>query len=921
MALKPKGSVICAILAVFAAFAASIVVGAWLCLPGFIEDRIASQLGAVAGVDAFSFRVRRIGPGGIDLADLRVGDPDRPALQVESLRADYRLDRLLRGHIDRVVLSGVDIRVDFVRGRPVLPGIDPAAIVAGLKPAGGAPVASSRPPVTVGRLALRHVTLHLKWRGRDERIPLSVTVVPDDRWERIDLVCRAYPREQETILYAGIDTGKDWGRTELSAPAVDLSRFADLLSSVGIAGLEGHGRVTGRFDFHLSPFRFLDVDLDGGLDRAAVSHAGVRVETDPGASSSPAIGFRAFKAGDGPLSITLSAPGLSLDAPVPVWFSDIDAQATVHGGRVQVSGRFAAMPGPPPDPSPDAAPWRSSVPVAASFSGIREPDGGWTGQLISPAAGETFAEKSRWQAGVWGLTAAGRLPRVRLSGRGQGAETTVDYSLSAADLIFERDNLQLRLPAVQAKGRLTAKALHLSGATLDMKLTGAILGRDHLEALLPKLSATVQADPDGGRIQGVLTVADASLSDRTQDLRLEGIDARLPFGWPVAGASDPGVVTVSRMLWKDQDMGVVTAAIRQEGVGVGFSGSYESLFLPGLALAFSGRGGVSEARTVTVGIDLAVPAFLPAEGIDLSRVVPAAKGVRLQGTLTASGHLDIDAAGLGGRVTAEVRDGVLTLADKDLVVSGIDAALTLDDLPRLRSAPDQRITFARARIGAIDIADGRIAFQIESGKTLLMEGAEFGWCGGRIYGQAGRFQPGAEAHMLTLYCDRLKLARVLGELSSVRADGGGTVSGRIPLRFDRGRLFFDDGFLFSTPGEGGKIHVTGTDMLTAGIPPETAPYAQLDLARAALEDYDYQWAKLNLSTEGENLHLRMQMDGQPGAALPFVYDKTLGGFARVSAKSPGSHFQGIGLDVNFRLPLDQILHYGNTLKDGLRMAP
>ena len=921
MALKPKGSVICAILAVLAAGAASILVGAWLCLPGFIEDRIVSQMGAMAGIDAFSVRVRRVGLGGIDLEDLRVGNPLRPAVQVQTLRVDYQLGRLLDGHIDSVLFSGVDLRLDVAGGRPVLPGIDPAAMAASLKPAGGGAARSSAVPVTIGRLSLCHGTAHVTWSGRHGRIPFELTVVPDARWERIDLVCRAYPREQEAVFHAGIDTGKGGGRAALSVPAVDLSRFADLLSSVGVTGLDGHGRMTGRFDFHLAPFEFLALDLAGGLARAAVSTAGVRVETDPGDSSSPGIDLRAVKAGDGPLSITLSAPGFSLNSPVPVSFSGVDVRVTVHGGRVQASGRFAAMPGPLPTPSPDAAPWRLPVPVTASFSGTREPDGSWTGQLASPAAGETVAKKSRWQAAGWGLAAAGRLPRVRLSGRGQGVDATMDYSLDTADWTLDRDSLHARLPVVQARGRLTVKARCFSGATLDMNLPGATLGRGSLEALLPKLSTTVQAEPAGGRIQGLLTIVDASLRDRTQGLRIDGADLRLPFRWPAAGVVPGGAVTVDRVLWKDQVMGGLTATLGQAGAGIGIAGTHDSRFLPGLTLAFSGRAGVSEARALAVGIDLSVPAFTPPDGIDLGRYVPAAKGVRLTGRLAASGHLDMDVAGLRGRLDADVRDAELTLADKDLVVSGIDAALTLDDLPRLRSRPDQQITFARARVGAINIADGRIAFQIESGKTLFMEGAEFGWCDGRIFAQAGRFQPGADAHTLTLYCDRLKLSRVLGELSSVRADGGGTVSGRIPLRFDRGRLFFDDGFLFSTPGEGGKIHVTGTDMLTAGIPPETAAYAQLDLARAALEDYDYQWAKLNLATEGETLHLRMQMDGQPGAALPFVYDKTLGGFARVSAKSPGSRFQGIGLDVNFRLPLDQILHYGNSLKEGMRMAP
>jgi hypothetical protein len=58
----------------------------------------------------------------------------------------------------------------------------------------------------------------------------------------------------------------------------------------------------------------------------------------------------------------------------------------------------------------------------------------------------------------------------------------------------------------------------------------------------------------------------------------------------------------------------------------------------------------------------------------------------------------------------------------------------------------------------------------------------------------------------------------------------------------------------------------------------------------------------------------MQMDGKPANTLPFVYNKDLGGFIRVEADSEGSRFQGIRLDVNFRLPLNKLLQYKDLIK-------
>jgi hypothetical protein len=50
--------------------------------------------------------------------------------------------------------------------------------------------------------------------------------------------------------------------------------------------------------------------------------------------------------------------------------------------------------------------------------------------------------------------------------------------------------------------------------------------------------------------------------------------------------------------------------------------------------------------------------------------------------------------------------------------------------------------------------------------------------------------------------------------------------------------------------------------------------------------------------------MRLQFDGKPANPLPFIYKKEIGSFIRVEAGAQGSIFQGIGLDVNLRLPTE-----------------
>jgi hypothetical protein len=232
----------------------------------------------------------------------------------------------------------------------------------------------------------------------------------------------------------------------------------------------------------------------------------------------------------------------------------------------------------------------------------------------------------------------------------------------------------------------------------------------------------------------------------------------------------------------------------------------------------------------------------------------------------------------------------------------------------MRSAPGQKLKFARASLGEMKIENGEIDFQIESTRSVLVEKSHFIWCDGKVDAPAIRFTSGIEDYNLILYCDRLDLAKVLQQFGAARVSAEGQLNGRIPLRYQNGRLSFADGFLFTTPGESGKIRMADTEILTAGIPPDNPQYVQMELARKALEDYDYTWAKLNLTTEGEDLLLKMQLDGKPAKSLPFVYQKDLGGFAKVEADVQGSTFQGIRLDVNFRLPLNKIMQYKELIQ-------
>jgi len=295
------------------------------------------------------------------------------------------------------------------------------------------------------------------------------------------------------------------------------------------------------------------------------------------------------------------------------------------------------------------------------------------------------------------------------------------------------------------------------------------------------------------------------------------------------------------------------------------------------------------------------------------RFVPATEGLALGGNFSLVGRIVAGEANAKSSLETSLTDGLVVWKEHGFKVEGLNVGLLIADLMEVRSAPMQHLYFRQASFGAVTVEEGDADFQIASSDSVVVERGRVQWCGGQVHVEAMQISPAKKSYEVVLYCDRLNLATVLEQLGAAQAKGDGTVSGRIPLRIENGRLIFGNGFLFSSPGDGGTIRLRGTEALTKGIPPGTPQYIQFALAEEALKDFEYKWAKVTLMTEGNDLVAHLELDGKPAQPLPFVFNKELGFFARAEAGSQGSVFQGIKLDVNFRLPINQLLHYGDAV--------
>ncbi|MBT8367665.1 MAG: YdbH domain-containing protein, partial [Deltaproteobacteria bacterium] len=555
--------------------------------------------------------------------------------------------------------------------------------------------------------------------------------------------------------------------------------------------------------------------------------------------------------------------------------------------------------------------------LQGQFSAQYHQSGKWQCEISNDQSEAVSAPKVRLSIEPYKITSS--IPEFKLSAKAESQIIDAAYMLKvpAVQIASTAESIQIPQLTLEGTAQISNGAARASGVTFDLRAPNTGLKLEGTDIKISDLSISGKLNRRDDRLitlDGLLQISGAGGIFSNLNISFSSARAKIPFKWPLVEKSAQGRVSIANLKYNSMNLGSLISFIRQSPAGFVFEGRHQSTLLPRMILAFTGESRLFRAGSAKTSIHFDLQRPGGAANIELGKLFPAAAGVRLNGKLQLSGDIALSSGGFSGRVKADFANGNLLLGKNKLALEGLRMSLSLPELPKLRSAPRQQIYFNKISLGDIVAQKGRIDFQIESASSLLIEKMHFIWCEGNVESQAMRISPGIEDYRLTFHCDRLSLAKVLEQFGAAAASGRGSVNGRIPLQYTHGKIRFEDGFLFSTPGEGGKIHLTGTDILTAGIPPNTNQYVQMELAREALKDYDYSWAKLNINSEGEELLLQMQMDGKPARTLPFVYRKDIGGFMKVEADAKGSKFQGIRLDVNFRLPLDKLMQYKELIE-------
>ncbi len=518
-------------------------------------------------------------------------------------------------------------------------------------------------------------------------------------------------------------------------------------------------------------------------------------------------------------------------------------------------------------------------------------------------------------------------PALALSINGSPEKGSASFTFSSPSVsaIFDENKVQavdtgLKAYAdydLKSPGKILESIVHFETGNVEFSMPDITANMENTR-VSGKLALDRSWAPDGS-FEAWVHNAGGRLTDIP--LFVSGMEIHFPFVFPFENSrtADQGRFSIGQCSYDDTYRLSVKGFLAQKGPGCRAWGNVKIMEIESFAAAFDMTGRMADPGKISLSLEAGFDPFTFSSQNMKAFLPGILDPVSFSAVASAGMKLDWDGRRIKSDMSVKISDADLEWPDKNISMTDLRTELFLEDIMAVSSRPEQLLEIKSMAVNDIRISDMSVTYTIESLSSILVENTRFKWCNGHVTTEAFRFPRADESYSLTLYCDRLELAQLLYQVGSFEARGDGTVNGRIPLLYSDGRFHFDNGFLFSTPGSSGTISLKNTQRLISGIPEDTVQYAQLDLAREALKQYEYKWARLNLNSEEDTLLMNLQFDGQPAnPVLPFEFKKDIGAFVRVDASSAGSKFQGIKLDVNVRIPFHQMIKFGTQIGDAVK---
>ena len=210
-------------------------------------------------------------------------------------------------------------------------------------------------------------------------------------------------------------------------------------------------------------------------------------------------------------------------------------------------------------------------------------------------------------------------------------------------------------------------------------------------------------------------------------------------------------------------------------------------------------------------------------------------------------------------------------------------------------------SFRSARVREFDFGEGRAVVLVDPERILVSE-ASVGFCGGFVRGYSLFFSPERKDTLMTLFVDGIDAGQALGRLPNFKGTATGRLYGRIPLWVTGEKeVRLRDAFLYSPPGEVGKLCLTDASPITDTLAASGVPEETRDNLSHALSNLDYSVLRLDFRRgDAEESVLSFRVEG---------------------TSTEGQITTPVNLTVNFHGALERFLNVGIRAVNGPGKLP
>ena len=779
--------------ALFFLFLVSILwlIQGWV-LPRFLENHLIPQLALRAGFSRISCRVRHIGLSGLEIGPIELGTENEPALRVGAVFVSYSLIGLAKKQLKDVHISGLTLPVKRQGDTIILGGV----------PLGQDEVEESQPEREPGSEEFRlpfyfqvvtfdNSEIIYREKARSVGLPFRLELTSPEKSDRVSISAEFRVGGQYIDFKGQVDLS-----SRNVQGGMQLENFS-LLQGAAWAGIPTGGLTGGKVDVQVDfNADFGSFSLQKASGKVHFQELGWNTGTFAVSQSEPFV-VRADWKGDGKIDAqmiplhfdgnaagTLRMNALILDLTSPEAF--LDGSWSLALNQVFFEEYRANL--------------EKSLDFSGTLNGRTLPGGGWSTEIraqLNKRPASVLVRKDRFL-----IEPGGNQFICQAGGENNGSRLDCELNLEGVKGTFPQG--RLKADAIHSQGHMIFGKGALPKGRFSVRVAGAKVTQDSRQVVLPQLEgvAFYEASENAeGVWRGDVRVDGARCDYASQALRAEQISFFLPWQLPVIGPEKAGQVRVGKISHKGQKLGSIKAWLRQKKTGWFWEGRWSDIFHPETVLHFQGHAD-GRISTANMSYHLDRPAF--DLGTTLGGYLHQLRRLEAKGDLSLEGEVQWAEQRLSSPFRLSFRN--LDCLDQKTKIKGKGLNLQLEfaDLLSFSSIGRQLMTFDELSLADVILEKGRINFLIERDLELLVEKLAFDWSGGRVFSEAFRVSPGVESLDIVLYCDRVNLVQVLEQLGAARAEGTGSLSGRIPVHYEkRGQFSVLNGFLFSTPGEGG----------------------------------------------------------------------------------------------------------------------